>query len=101
MLLFSDFSEKMVVFQLDLIVRIRIMSCGSENRETVAGLLVKVQIREPDRVLGGAVVGKPTKPSGLSRVGFPALRNLQVAIKRWLVCVNALPGNEAKIFNQL
>lgn len=62
MLAFSDFSEKMVVSQLYLVFHIKIMSCGSENKEIVAGLLVKVQICEPGRVLRGAVVGRSVKP---------------------------------------
>lgn len=58
MLAFSDFSEEMVVFQLYLVFHIEIMSCGFENREIVAGLLVQAQICEPDNVLGRAVVSR-------------------------------------------
>lgn len=64
-LAFSDFSEEMVVFQLYLVFHIEIMSCGFENREIVAGLLVQAQICEPDHVLGRAVVGRSVKPSHL------------------------------------
>lgn len=92
MLAFNDCSEKRVVFQLFLVFYIRIVSCGSENKEIVAGLLVKIHICEPGRVLAGAVVGRSMKPSC-----FPVLRNLQVAVKRWLVRMNVLPGNEAKL----
>lgn len=92
MLAFNDCSEKRVVFQLVLVFHIRIMSCGSENKEFTAGLLVKVCICEPGHALAGPVVERSIKPSG-----FPVMRNLQVAIKSWLVCINVLPGNEAKI----
>lgn len=64
------FSEKRVVFQVYLVFHVRIASCCSKNKEIVAGLLVKVQICEPDHVPGGAVARRSVKPSSLSKADF-------------------------------